>query len=43
MRARRMEITEGTLSKIPSIETRYPYAHGLGTTNEVLNQVGAGL
>jgi Omp85 superfamily domain len=38
MRARRMEITEGTLAKIPSIETRYPYAHGLQTTDEVLNQ-----
>jgi hypothetical protein len=39
MRARRMEITAGTLSKVPSIETRYPDQHGLGVTNEVLNQV----
>ena len=39
LRARRMEITAGTLSKVPSIETRYPDQHGLGVTNEVLNQV----
>jgi Omp85 superfamily domain len=38
-RARRMEITEGTLSKVPTIESRYPQVHGLGVTNEVLNQV----
>ena len=38
-RARRMEITEGTLSKVPTIESRYPEAHGLGTTDEVLNQI----
>ncbi|HTV77534.1 MAG TPA: BamA/TamA family outer membrane protein [Steroidobacteraceae bacterium] len=38
-RARRMEITEGTLAKIPTIQTRYPQVHGLGTTDEVLNQV----
>jgi len=38
-RARRMEITPGTLSKVPTIETRYPDVHGLGVTNEVLNQV----
>ncbi|HEY6457498.1 MAG TPA: BamA/TamA family outer membrane protein [Steroidobacteraceae bacterium] len=39
LRARRMEITTGTLSKVPSIQTRYPDEHGLGVTNEVLNQV----
>jgi hypothetical protein len=39
VRARRMEITAGTLSKVPTIETRYPDVHGLGVTNEVLNQV----
>jgi outer membrane protein assembly factor BamA len=39
LRARRMEITQGTLSKVPTIETRYPDVHGLGVTNEVLNQV----
>jgi len=39
VRARRMEITPGTLSKVPTIETRYPDVHGLGVTNEVLNQV----
>jgi hypothetical protein len=39
LRARRMEITAGTLSKVPTIETRYPEEHGLGVTNEVLNQV----
>jgi Omp85 superfamily domain len=38
-RARRMEITEGTLAKVPTIESRYPDVHGLGTTNEVLNQI----
>jgi hypothetical protein len=38
-RARRMEITEGTLSKVPTIESRYPNVHGLGTTDEVLNQI----
>jgi hypothetical protein len=38
-RARRMEITEGTLAKIPTLESRYPDVHGLGTTDEVLNQV----
>lgn len=38
-RARRMEVTEGTLSKIPTIATRYPLVHGLGTTDEVLNQL----
>ena len=39
LRARRMEITAGTLSKVPTIQTRYPDEHGLGVTNEVLNQV----
>ena len=39
LRARRMEVTAGTLAQVPSIETRYPNAHGLGFTNEVLNQV----
>ena len=39
VRARRMEVTAGTLSKVPTIETRYPDVHGLGVTNEVLNQV----
>ena len=39
LRARRMEITAGTLKKVPTIETRYPNEHGLGVTNEVLNQV----
>jgi hypothetical protein len=39
MRARRMDITQGTLSHVPTIETRYPDVHGLGITNEVLNQV----
>ncbi|HTC54157.1 MAG TPA: BamA/TamA family outer membrane protein [Steroidobacteraceae bacterium] len=39
LRARRMEITPGTLSHVPTIETRYPDVHGLGVTNEVLNQV----
>jgi hypothetical protein len=38
-RARRMEITAGTLARIPSIATRYPQVNGLGVTNEVLNQV----
>jgi hypothetical protein len=38
-RARRMEITEGTLSHVPTIESRYPTVHGLGVTNELLNQV----
>jgi len=38
-RVRRMEITEGTLAKIPTIESRYPEVHGLGTTDEVLNQI----
>jgi len=39
LRARRMEVTPGTLSHVPTIETRYPDVHGLGITNEVLNQV----
>jgi hypothetical protein len=39
LRARRMEITQGTLKKVPTIESRYPEVHGLGVTNEVLNQV----
>jgi hypothetical protein len=39
LRARRMEITQGTLTHVPTIETRYPDVHGLGVTNEVLNQV----
>jgi Omp85 superfamily domain len=39
LRARRMEVTPGTLPKIPTIESRYPLVHGLGVTNEVLNQV----
>jgi hypothetical protein len=39
LRARRMEITEGTLVHIPTIETHFPDIHGLGVTNEVLNQV----
>jgi hypothetical protein len=39
MRARRMEITPGTLTKVASIQTRYPNENGLGVTNEVLNQV----
>lgn len=39
VRARRMEITPGTLSHVPTIATRYPDVHGLGVTNEVLNQV----
>ncbi|MEJ0008200.1 MAG: BamA/TamA family outer membrane protein [Steroidobacteraceae bacterium] len=38
-RARRMEVTAGTLAKVPTIESRYPQAHGLGVTNEVLNQL----
>ena len=38
-RARRMEVTQGTLARVPTIETRYPYVHGLGTTDEILNQV----
>ena len=38
-RARRMEITEGTLAKVPTIQSRYPTVHGLGTTDEVLNQI----
>ena len=39
LRARRMEITQGTLAKVPTIESHYPNVHGLGVTNEVLNQV----
>jgi hypothetical protein len=39
LRARRMEITPGTLARIPTLESRYPQEHGLGVTNEVLNQV----
>jgi hypothetical protein len=39
MRARRMEVTAGTLKKVPTIESRYPLVNGLGVTNEVLNQV----
>ena len=39
MRARRMEITEGTIPKIPSIEKQFPHLFGLGVTNEVLNQI----
>ena len=39
LRARRMEVTAGTLAKVPTIESRYPQVHGLGVTNEVLNQV----
>jgi hypothetical protein len=39
LRARRMEVTAGTLKKVPTIETRYPNVNGLGVTNEVLNQV----
>ncbi|HEX3837434.1 MAG TPA: BamA/TamA family outer membrane protein [Steroidobacteraceae bacterium] len=39
LRARRMEITAGTLARVPTIESRYPQLHGLGVTNEVLNQV----
>lgn len=39
MRARRMEITQGTLARIPTIASLYPNVHGLGTTDEVLNQV----
>ncbi len=39
MRARRMEITPGTLARVPTLESRYPLLHGLGVTNEVLNQV----
>lgn len=38
-RARRMEITAGTLAHVPTIETRYPTVNGLGVTNEVLNQI----
>ena len=39
LRARRMEITPGTLAHIPTIEAHYPNVHGLGVTNEVLNQI----
>ena len=39
LRARRMEITEGTLVHVPTIEERYPTVHGLGVTNELLNQI----
>lgn len=39
LRARRMEITPGTLTKVPTIESRYPNVHGLGVTNELLNQL----
>jgi hypothetical protein len=39
MRARRMDVTAGTLSHIPSITTRYPGVNGLGITGEVLNQI----
>jgi outer membrane translocation and assembly module TamA len=39
LRARRMEITEGTLARVPTIESRYPSVHGLGVTNELLNQI----
>ena len=39
LRARRMEITAGTLAHIPTIEAHYPDVHGLGVTNEVLNQI----
>jgi Omp85 superfamily domain len=38
-RARRMEVTAGTLAKVKSIEVLYPNVHGLGFTDEVLNQV----
>jgi hypothetical protein len=38
-RARRMEVTAGTLAKVPTIESRYLNINGLGTTDEVLNQV----
>jgi hypothetical protein len=38
-RVRRMEITPGTLAKVPSIGTRYPDENGIGVTNEVLNQL----
>jgi hypothetical protein len=39
LRARRMEITEGTLVHVPTIQSRYPSVHGLGVTNELLNQI----
>ncbi|HTY93377.1 MAG TPA: BamA/TamA family outer membrane protein [Steroidobacteraceae bacterium] len=39
LRARRMDVTAGTLKKVPTIESRYPDVHGLGYTNEALNQV----
>ncbi|MGC1457762.1 MAG: BamA/TamA family outer membrane protein [Steroidobacteraceae bacterium] len=39
LRFRRMEITPGTLTRVPTIESRYPNVHGLGVTNELLNQV----
>ncbi len=38
LRARRMEITAGTLSSVASIQTLYPDERGLGFTDEVLNQ-----
>jgi hypothetical protein len=39
LRARRMDVTAGTISKVATIESRYPNANGLGYTTEVLNQV----
>jgi Omp85 superfamily domain len=39
LRARRMDITSGNLKHVPSIETRFPAVHGLGFTDEVLNQI----
>jgi hypothetical protein len=39
LRARRMEITEGTLAHIPTIEKLYPNVRGMGVTNELLNQI----
>ncbi len=39
MRARRMEITAGTLADVTSIQTRYPDVRGLGFSDEVLNQL----
>jgi Omp85 superfamily domain len=39
LRARRMEVTPGTLTNVPTLQSRYPTVHGLGVTNELLNQV----
>jgi hypothetical protein len=38
IRKRIVDVQSGTLSSVPSIETRFPHAPGLGTNSELLNR-----